>query len=1108
MHFGTDSPAARLIQKDLRNCSLSGVCVALFLVLVGFFSAAKAQPAFEGREISSVQILFAGAENDPTATDEFLLIAKTAVGRNYSAVAIRRAIESLYTTGMISSIEVQAATDSAGKLNLIFLVKKKSRTARIDIDLRKTKNSALTEQQILLRLNLLDPGAYVSEQALEANADLILEYLRDQGFFQGRVSYEIKPISSDSDVAVKFIVEPGEQARIADFSIEIVGTDNETIASSINLKKGDRYTRDKIADETKRIREALRKQDFIAPQINDPRIVYDRDTNSIAVSITGKAGPKIAVEVEAEKINVGSRTRSKLLPVIREGTLEYAAIIEGERRLENYFQEQGYFFANATAVCSVTPPSKTDNGPEFQNGTRLLCSALSGADLFGKNVTVIYKVNLDRRLKLTELRLRGTNLFTIEEIRPVLESQPANILGIVPLFGYGRGYTNGVLLDEDAETIRSLLRELGYRDATVRVSQGVSPDGENLIITFIVDEGPPTIISDVQIVGNSAISEAEIRRQFSPLVGRNYSRALVRNVRRKIVEYYASKGYFDSSVSIKLDEAEVKENDAPRTVKITFQIDNEGKRVFINRVLIAGAEMTKEEAIRKALTLRSGEMLRAADIYSSEQNLYASDAFSRVETKTRPAGERPDGSLLRDVIINVEEQAPRIVTYGGGFSTDLGFSGFVDLRHLNLFGRLWQAGARLRYSQRQQLFQLDFVNPRFVRDGQKSFAPLTISAAYQRDETVTRFFRSAFDRGTFGIVQRRDASGVPIDLFGLPAGNPTLNRLTLTAETNRTLSVRSRSLIFFRYRFEDVRIFKIGSLLIKDLLLPDSKIRISGFGITYVRDTRRRCTKRDSILEIINRGESDNPCKYNAADATAGSYITAEYNFSLPTFGANVGFNKFQASYNKYYTMSGLNNTTLAARVLMGMANVFSGGNRFAGSSFPSLGDVLPISERFFAGGANTLRGFDFETAGPRVAIVPQGKFFTSAGQQVFLEPFTVPFGGNGLAVVNLEARIPMRKNLRVVPFYDGGNVFRSIKDIFKSPNVAPGDIVGQNLRARWTNTVGLGLRLKTPIGSDIGIDYGYLLNPPRFIIPQPAPPDAFYRLHQGQIHFRFSQAF
>jgi hypothetical protein len=60
-----------------------------------------------------------------------------------------------------------------------------------------------------------------------------------------------------------------------------------------------------------------------------------------------------------------------------------------------------------------------------------------------------------------------------------------------------------------------------------------------------------------------------------------------------------------------------------------------------------------------------------------------------------------------------------------------------------------------------------------------------------------------------------------------------------------------------------------------------------------------------------------------------------------------------------------------------------------------------------------------------------------------------------------------------------------------------------------WSHTVGLGLRIKTPIGGEFGIDYGFLLNPPRFLIPQPNnAPNAIYQLKQSQLHFRFSQAF
>jgi len=154
------------------------------------------------------------------------------------------------------------------------------------------------------------------------------------------------------------------------------------------------------------------------------------------------------------------------------------------------------------------------------------------------------------------------------------------------------------------------------------------------------------------------------------------------------------------------------------------------------------------------------------------------------------------------------------------------------------------------------------------------------------------------------------------------------------------------------------------------------------------------------------------------------------------------------------------------------------------------------------------LRGFDFESAGPRVVVVPQGTFRNSKGDPVFLDPFTVPFGGNALAIVNLEARITISKDLRAVPFYDGGNVFRRVGDIFNPPDVPPNDVFRQNLRSLWSHTVGLGLRLKTPVGGDLGVDFGYLLNPPSFLIPQPIGPNATYRLRQEQIHFRFAQAF
>lgn len=1094
-----------LIVKRLRPYRYLFALLVLGLSVIPSF----AQSQWEGRRIARIDIVFEGADRNLSVSEQYRLIAREELGPVYSTVKVRDAIEALYQTERIVSISVEVA-EAGGQQGIVlrFLIKRKTQAQKVSIIVGNTVGEKVTEQELLLKLNLIASGAVVTEQILRNNSDVILDYLRERGFFKAEVKASQTPVGTETEAAVTFLVNPNAQATVTGFDVKIEGFEM-TKLPDLDLAPGEFFTRERLTKDVEKVREALRKDDFLAPELTEPRVVYDREKNSIAIELTGKVGPAVTVSVEAERDKVGGGTLNKLVPLKREGTLDYAAIVEGERRLENYYQELGYYFANVTPVCTVDPPLREGEASVIKNDTEFICSALGGADMMGRKVEVKYRVDLNRQLRLVDMRLQGTDKFTIAEVQTVLASQEANALGIIPFFGFGRGYTSEKLLAEDAGTIRSLLRELGYRDATVRANQGVSPNGEDLIITFVVDEGVPTVVKDVDVVGSKEFSKDILLAQVSNLNGQNFSRARIRNAVRKLAEFYSQQGYYDASVtSSTIERTDETATAGRKTVKILFTVANEGKKVFVDRILVTGNQDTKPKAILKALTIRPNEVLKATDIYTSEQNLYSSDVFDRVEIKPQPAGERADGSRLTDVIVSVQEQKPRLMTYGGGFSTDLGLSGFFDIRHYNLLGSLYQGGARVRWSQRQQLAQIDFLNPRFLRDGKDRFAPLTFTAQYQRDSTVTRFFRSAFDKGTFGIVQRVDDQGNPIDQFGAPAGSPTLNRLTLSTETYRTISRKHRSTLFFRYKFEDVRLFNIESLLIKDLLIPDSRIRTSGFGATFVRDTRENCNIKYTILDIIAKGEAGPPCKYSASDPTRGSYLTAEYNVSLPFLGANIGFQKFQAAFNTFYTVKILRNTTFAARAILGLATVFKNGDRFDPVQFPGLNGILPISERFFAGGSNSLRGFDFESAGPRVVVVPQGTFYNRDGNPVFLDPFTVPFGGNGLAIVNLEARIPLTKSIRAVPFYDGGNVFRRVSDIFNPPDIPPSDVFQANLRALWTHTVGLGLRIKTPIGGEFGVDYGYLLNPPRFLIPQGPDPIAIYQLKREHIHFRFSQAF
>jgi hypothetical protein len=432
---------------------------------------------------------------------------------------------------------------------------------------------------------------------------------------------------------------------------------------------------------------------------------------------------------------------------------------------------------------------------------------------------------------------------------------------------------------------------------------------------------------------------------------------------------------------------------------------------------------------------------------------------------------------------------------------------------------------RLRASKRQQLVRLEYLDPRWLRYRKNEFAPLGISVEYNRDSTVTRFFRSAIDQGTNGIVQRLDEDGNPIDEFGLPVNEPSINRFTVTLETQRVLDQKSRTIVFARYAYEDVRLFNLESLVVKPILQPDKAVRLSRIGGSLVRDTREHCER--TFIGSRRTGEDETLgapgeiCRYSQIDATRGDFFAFDYALALRQLGGNISFNRVQTTYRRFYKLNRLRGTVFAGNVNLGLANLFNPRDRDENGKIDEVDLTLPISERFFSGGATTLRGFKFEEAGPREVIIPEGAFRDNNGEVVFLNPFTVPTGGNAVAVVNLEARVPLTKSVQIVPFYDGGNVFRRVGDLFgkKDPNpVPPTDVLAfikqENLRAHWTHTFGIGFRFQTPLGGALAVDYGVLMNPPEFLIPQRGPTGGFdgvpavFRLNRGRLHFRLSQTF
>ena len=101
------------------------------------------------------------------------------------------------------------------------------------------------------------------------------------------------------------------------------------------------------------------------------------------------------------------------------------------------------------------------------------------------------------------------------------------------------------------------------------------------------------------------------------------------------------------------------------------------------------------------------------------------------------------------------------------------------------------------------------------------------------------------------------------------------------------------------------------------------------------------------------------------------------------------------------------------------------------------------IYERFFAGGANTIRGYHERKVGPIDTATHD------------------PLGGETMFVNNLEYTYPLVDFLKLATFFDAGNVWAKNSDFFSE---------------KLFKSIGLGLRVKTPIGP-ISVDYGWPLD-------------------------------
>jgi outer membrane protein insertion porin family len=198
----------------------------------------------------------------------------------------------------------------------------------------------------------------------------------------------------------------------------------------------------------------------------------------------------------------------------------------------------------------------------------------------------------------------------------------------------------------------------------------------------------------------------------------------------------------------------------------------------------------------------------------------------------------------------------------------------------------------------------------------------------------------------------------------------------------------------------------------------------------------------------------------NAFDPRKGNLLTGAFDLAGGMLGGSRDFWKFYGRASHYFPMP--RNSVLEIRGRIGLSEPYSDTDR------------IPIYERFFVGGAYTVRGYEERKLGP---VDPDSHD---------------PLGGDAMLVGNIEYTYPLFSFLKGAIFYDVGNAWAKIKDIGSSRDA--GDVINTG---GFKSSFGLGLRVKTPIGPMM-LDYG---------IPLDKEPGDTGR-KSGRFHFSASHGF
>jgi outer membrane protein assembly complex protein YaeT len=431
-------------------------------------------------------------------------------------------------------------------------------------------------------------------------------------------------------------------------------------------------------------------------------------------------------------------------------------------------------------------------------------------------------------------------------------------------------------------------------------------------------------------------------------------------------------------------------------VALKFAIE-EGARQYVRDVLISGLRSSDPELVRQRIrNLEPGDPLSQASIIESQRRLYDLGIFARVDT----AVQNPDGNEDQKFVLYRFEEA-RKYSINVGLGAQIARIGKGSPTAFD--SPVGSTGFSPRVSfgvSRSNFLGLGHVVTLQSRwsNIQKRVVLSYIAPQFKGKERLNLSLTSLYDRS------------LDIQTFN-----------SRRAEAAVQLQQRLTKANTIQYRLAYRRV-STDSLKITPALVPlfAQPVQLGIASLSFIQD------RRDDVTDP-HRGI------YNAIDGAFAS------NF----FGSHTSFTRVLGRNATYHRIG--RETVFARSLSMGVISKITR-------------PELPISERFFAGGATSHRGFPENQAGPRDLLTG------------------FPIGGKALLINSLELRYPLiGENIGGVIFHDAGNVYSTLNKVsfrWSQKNLQDFDYM--------VHAVGFGIRYRTPIGP-LRVDLAYSMNPPRF---------------------------